>query len=171
MNKTTKGAAIGAVLMGLSLALTGCDDLLKVDIPTEMTDEALIDPAGATLQINTVIGNFEYAFNDYFWELAGREDTQEVFARSPGTNRGAFAYTSATSANDGGSWFNRMMTARTFAESLHAKLDKDPAWNAKAVPDRAKYLAITDLYTGAVYSYVGGTMCEFTIDSGKLQKP
>ncbi len=171
MIKTRKsmGGLLAAALMSASLALSGCDDLLKVELPAEMTDEVLGDPAGATLQMNTVVGNFEYAFNDYFWDLAGREDTQEVFARSPGTNRAAFSYASIASSTAGTDWFNEMNTARLFAESLHEKLDK--AWTVKQVADRAKYLAITSMYAGAVYSYLGGTMCEMAVDAGPMVKP
>jgi hypothetical protein len=146
------------------VALSGCDSLLEVELPSELTNEVLEDPVGASMQLNSVIGHFEATFNNYNWQLHGREEGGEIFARSPGTNRDDLAYPTQSSA-----WFNGFNVSRRFAANLHAKLDKE--WTAAQVRDRARYLAITSMYEGASLALLASSLCEITIDDGPMQQP
>src|SRR5687768_10678301 len=77
-----------AALLGLALgALAGCSDLLDVELPAELTDDALNDPTGAATQLNSAILEFENAYNEFFWTLHGREDGGEINFRSPGVTQ------------------------------------------------------------------------------------
>src|SRR5687768_8449643 len=82
---------VRAALLLVSLAgLTGCSDILEVDLPAQLGDEVLEDPAGAQIQVNTVMAQFEAAHDRYVYATLGREDVGES---STGTsNRGTWLY-------------------------------------------------------------------------------
>ena len=141
---------------------TACSDVLEVDLPAQLTDEALNDPAGAETQINTIITQFQNEYNDFVWEVHGREDGGEVYLCSGGTDCGHFQYNYEFGFLD-------FMTARSFAESVHDKLEND--WTVQQVPKRAQFLAISSMYEGAILSLMGSTMCEVAIDGGPLITP
>ena len=65
-------------------ALSACDTLLDVDLPAELTDQALEDPTGAETQMVTAVTHFEDAFDFSIDEIAGREDVTEGESRSDG---------------------------------------------------------------------------------------
>ena len=157
MRRALAVAAIGS-LGGLS----ACSDVLEVDLPAQLTDEALTDPAGVETQVNTIITHFQNTYNDYVWEIHGREDGGEVYLCSGGTDCGHFQYNFVFGFLD-------FMTARSFASSLHEKLETE--WTADQVSNRARYLAIASLYEGAVFSLMGSTMCEVAIDGGPMMTP
>ena len=51
---------LAVLIAGFGLAVLGaCSDVLEVDLPAQLTDEALIDPAGAETQVNTIITHFQ----------------------------------------------------------------------------------------------------------------
>ena len=157
MRRALAVAAIGS-LGGLS----ACSDVLEVDLPAQLTDEALTDPAGVETQVNTIITHFQNTYNDYVWEIHGREDGGEVYLCSGGTNCGHFQYNFEFGFLD-------FMTSRSFAASLHEKLENE--WTADQVSNRARYLAIASLYEGAVFSLMGSTMCEVAVDGGPMMTP
>lgn len=148
-----------AVILGVALAvLSGCSDLLDVDLPAQLGDAALEDPSGAEFQINSVIAHFENGLDDLLYEIHGREDVGE--ASVGGANRGDFQY-EIYSDN-----FEDFAVSRRFAFLLHSKLVED--WDVQAVPKRAQFLAITSLYAGASLAWMGSSLCEATIDGGPL---
>jgi hypothetical protein len=160
-DKRTRRAFAIFALAALT-ASTACSDILDVDLPAELTDDALNDPAGATTQLNSAIVEFEGAFNEFFWTLHGREDGAEVVFRSPGvTQMSTYDPTQMP--------FNQFSRSLKFATGLHGKLEG--GWTAQQVPNRARYLAITSIYEGAALSWMGGTLCEITIEAGPKLSP
>jgi hypothetical protein len=153
-----------ATIVGLVTLVpaTACNDVLEVDLPAELTDEALNDPAGATTQLNTVIVEFEGAFNEFFWTLHGREDGAEIVFRSPGVAQ-------TTTYDPRQLPFNQFSRSLHFATSLHDNLENN--WTAQQVPGRARYLAITSIYQGAALSWLGSSLCEVTIEAGPKLTP
>src|SRR5690242_5505100 len=101
-----------AVALGLTVALSGCDNLLDVSLPAQLTDEVLTDPVGATIQIQTIVNTFENEMSDFAWTLSGHEDAGEIFLMSPSASSSTTNYP-ATTTN-----FNGFMTARVFARDL-----------------------------------------------------
>lgn len=153
--------AVSVAVFSLA-ALGACSDVLEVDLPAQLTDEALFEPAGVETQVNTIITHFQNTYNDYVWEIHGREDGGEVYLCSGGTDCGHFQYNYEFGFLD-------FMTARSFAAGLHEKLENE--WTADQVSKRARYLAIASLYEGAVFNLMGSTMCEVSIDGGPLMTP
>jgi hypothetical protein len=153
-----------ALTLALSLgALTGCDELLEVDLPAQLGDDAIEDPAGATTLVNSVIGQFEKGWN---WKVArsfGLEAGCEELLRSPGVYD--FCAYDVTVDND---LFNPLSISRSFAYQLHDKLGE---WTVGQVPLRARYLPISSIYAGATLEVMAEHLCEVTIDAGELMTP
>ena len=164
------GRAGVTAMLALSLgALSGCDSLLEVDLPAQLGDAELGDPRGSSAQIGTIIGQFENGYDKFTWNVFGREDAGEAFSNPAGDS--FFYYQSRPYDNvpvspTPGTWFLRFMTSRRFASQLHDRLVED--WTDAQVPERARYLAISSLYEGAVLSLLGQSLCELAIDGGPL---
>ena len=58
-----KRIAVGLSLVVALGAMGACEDLLDVDLPSALTDEALDAPEGAETQVNSVIALFECAYS------------------------------------------------------------------------------------------------------------
>ncbi len=177
MNKRMEGVpprswgrrACLAVTLCVSLgAVSACDSLLDVELPAQLTDAVLEDPAGAETLLNSVLAHFEDGYNALVWELFGREDGGEML--SPRTGSAYFQYSSPPSSIDARpEWFGTIMTSRSFASGIHDRLESE--WTSEQVPQRAQYLAISSLYEGAVLSVMSQIMCEVAVDAGPLQTP
>ncbi|MSR36427.1 MAG: hypothetical protein EXR95_07260 [Gemmatimonadetes bacterium] len=152
-----------AAAFGVSLALGACSDLLDVTLPAQLTDDVLVDPVGAGVQINSVIANFESGMSDFNWQLAGHEDAIEIYLMSPSASSATTSYLGQLQSNTG---YSSLMIARRFAKDLHAKLEKD--WTVQQVPQRSQYLVITSIYEGAIYNWMASALCEGALDGGPL---
>ena len=151
-----------AVTLGCSVAvLSGCEGLLDVDLPAKLTDEALESPQGAQTIRNSVIGEFESAFNYVVWSHHGLEDGGEIILGSPGIDRGGFTWQTTPQH-----WFPFMQSSRRFGEILHDKLEEE--WTVTDVPERGPYMAISSMYQGAAIGLLGMTLCEVTVNVGEL---
>jgi len=157
------------VTLFVSLAvLGGCADLLDVELPAQLGDEALESPTGAEGQINTIMAHFEHGHDEFLIETWGRESFGEP-ATAQGTARfTAYEYRTEASTNSTGGYYNQFMKAKRFSYNLHDLLANDSEWTAAAVPDRAKFLAITSLYAGATLSWMGSALCEAVSDGPLL---
>ena len=164
------GKLAGAIVaLGCALALSGCSDSLNVNLPADLTNDALNDPVGAASQINSVIVLFENSMSEFKYTIHGHEDGGEVVFMSPSIGSGIFAYSANapdfTASNTAGSPPIGFMASRRFAVDLHDKLN---GWTTAQVKDKAKDLAITSIYEGATYAWMASTLCEGSLDGGKL---
>jgi hypothetical protein len=150
------------MLLGLSLAaFTACDGVLDVELPAQLTDDALADPKGAQIQVNTFINWFEEAFDQHVYNHLGREDGGEVYLCGPMCT--FFHYTPENGQ------FAVMARSLRFSTELHDKLENE--WTVAQVPDRAKMLAISSIYEGAVLNWMGSNLCEVAVQGGPLMSP
>src|SRR6185503_18219184 len=136
MNRQMKRWAYLAVVLGLSFGIGACDSLLEVELPAQLGDDALEDPAGAETVIGTMIEHYEQAVDLMIWQFHGHEDGGEIYLASPGTNAGDVTYGTdavggprssvqlGTSTGYEG-WFQEMATSIRFSKFLHTKLDKE----------------------------------------------
>src|SRR5688500_16429016 len=163
-----RGARRTALLTGLcfsTVALAGCDDLLEVDLPAQLGDDAINDPAGAETQINSIIAHFDVGYDEWVWEAFGREDGGESMVCSGGYSHcGYFTYGAAMNEQ-----FPDFAKSRSFAYGLYDKLDKQ--WTVQQVPLRERYLAISAIYAGANLNIMGSGLCEVTVAAGPLLTP
>jgi hypothetical protein len=155
-------ARVATLALGLAVAvLSGCEDLLDVELPAQLTDEALADPKGAQMLVNTFIAHFESAYDYHVYDMLGREDAGEVYLCGPMCGVAQYQTSSNT--------FTPMAKSLRFARELYEHLDKD--WDVSEVPLRARFMALASLYQGAVLGWMGSTLCEVSINGGKLQSP
>jgi hypothetical protein len=157
VNKTRRSVVVAAVALGSALAVAACDSLLEVELPAQLTDDALENPTAAGTILSTFITHYENAYNDIVWEQFGREDGGEV----PTTrDAGYFQYLPVAGQ------FGTMSRSLRFSTTLHEKLDKE--WTVAQVPQRAQYLAISSIYAGAVLNWMGSALCESAVAQGTL---
>ena len=161
-----RGAGAAVTLFVSLAALGGCSDILDVELPAQLGDEALESPQGAEGQINTIMAHFEHGHNEFLIEAWGRESFGEP-ATAQGTARfTAYEYRPYASTNNTAGYHNQMMKAKRFAFRLHDRLVEE--WTVEDVPDRAQFLAISSLYAGATLSWMGASLCEAVIDGPLL---
>ena len=61
--------------VALCVAATACGDLLEVELPGQVTEDATFVPSQATLLVNSVIADMECALSDFTaFHAAGYED-------------------------------------------------------------------------------------------------
>lgn len=156
----TRSYAALTFVLSLS-ALSACDGVLDVELPHQLTDEVLEDPAGAETVVNTIIAHFEDAYDGHTYNLLGREDGGEVYLCGPMC--GYFQYQVPNLFFDG------MATSLRFANQLREKLEG--SWAAADVPKRAEFLAISSIYEGATLGWMGSNLCEVAFDSGPPMSP
>ena len=127
----------GAVLaLGLSVAvLSGCEGLMDVELPAQLTDAVLTDPGNAGTLVNTFITHFESGWNSQAYENFGREAGGEVHLCGP---CGVSDFQTPSPS------FAAHSKSMRFARDLYEKLNKE--WTVQQVPQRARYMALASLY-------------------------
>ena len=174
MDNTTTRAGFGkwgrrvalSLTLGLAtVAFAGCDDLLDVDLPAQLGDDAITDPAGAETQINSMIAHFDLGYDEWVWEAFGREDGGESMVCSGGYSHCTY-FTYAPFMSD---QFPDFAKSRSFAMGLYDKLEKE--WTVAQVAQRDRYMAISAIYAGANLSLMGSSLCEVTVNAGPLMTP
>lgn len=156
-------------VLAVGLAVTACDDLLEVELPGQVTEDATFVPAQAELLVNSAIADIECALSDFTaFEAAGYEDntTRTVgwwgsrFERPVTPNNGSNCSPQETSV----AWFAPLHKGRWMAEQVYDKLANDGDW--AAVADREQLMGTAALYAGIAYTHLGEFFCEVMADSG-----
>jgi hypothetical protein len=156
------GRARAALTLGLSLGvLSGCDSLLDVELPAQLTEDAVNDPASAGVIINSIIAHFEDAYDFHVYRTLGREEGGEVYLCGPMCDVSNYVTDY--------SHFTAFSRSLDFNRILRGHLTTD--WTAAQVPLRNRYLAITSIYEGATLAIYGMNMCEISLNNGKKQTP
>ena len=168
---TSKTRTIVAV--ALAGALVACDDLLEVELPGQVTEDATFVPSQARLLVNSAIADIECAYSDFTaFEGAGYDDaaTRTVgwwggrFERPPQPGTGGTC--AGSQENTSGNWFVPFHKGRWMAEQVYERLTNE--WDVSQVPDREQLMAIAAIYAGIAYTYFGEFFCEVTANGGPL---
>ncbi|MGE0555015.1 MAG: RagB/SusD family nutrient uptake outer membrane protein [Gemmatimonadales bacterium] len=164
------------LLVGLA-ATASCslNDLLEVELPGRVTDEALNDPALAATLVRSVIADFECAWNRYVWVAAYHSDeyieaSGNLVYRNWGTRRiestdAAMAQSTCASLQ---SLYTPLQTARFQGDDVYARIE--PLAEA-SFPLKAEWLATTRAYAGYALVALGEGFCESAIDEGPILTP
>ena len=169
-----RGSFRRAVRVGLIVALpigalTACDSLLEVDLPAQLTEDVLVDPAGVDAQISAVIGLFECGYSTFTYVSAGMEDIWEPLV---GTSQVIGYYTARGDTGEcdqeqrDTDYYDQFSTARAQAVDTYDRLTN--LWDDNDVDDREQKQAIMALYSAAVLDIFGEFFCEMAIDAGPL---
>ena len=170
----TVTATAGLILM--LGGVTGCEDLLQVELPGVVEEAALEDPAIAGLLVNSAVADFECAYNNYtfgssafsdeMWHSSGAQIDREWGGRIIDANHQNMAQ--APCEGTGFGQYTPIQTARTEAEDAIRRVTEFPDAD---VPDKALLVATSHAYAGYDYVMLGEGFCEMAIDGGSLLMP
>jgi hypothetical protein len=170
LRQFTRGPLSLALLVGF---VAGCDGILEVDLPGQIVEGALFEPAQAAILVNSAIGDIECAYSEFIaTDASGFED---VFARVTGWWGGSFEYRTSpntvacNTAENSYGWWTPLQAGRFLAEESYRRIS---GWSAAEVgPNRERLLAQSAIYAGVAYNLLGDYMCEIAIDGGPLMTP
>jgi len=155
--------------------LAGCDNLLDVELPGQITEDATFTPDQAGILVGSAIAEIECSFSDFMATTeAGFSD---VYARNTGWMAGVHEYDtdpSTANCNTGDTsrgWFTPLHSGRWMGEQLYERMsdtDTYPGWTVEAIPDKEALMAQTALYVGLAYGHLGEFFCEVTANTGPL---
>ncbi len=168
MSGRRRGQALGLSLAAAAM-VAGCEGILDVEVPGQVTHEEAFRPNQALLLVNSAIANLECSLGDFVsFTAAGYED---VAHKTVGWWGAAFQFPNtppggcSTSATGVG-WWNQLQSGRWFAEQSYDHLANQ--WTAQQVPNREQLLGTSALYAGLAYTHLGEHFCEVTADIGPL---
>lgn len=160
--------------VALLAGTAGCEDILEVDLPGDVTEEDLNTPGLADILVNSVIADFECAYNNYNFGSSGHSD--EMWHSSGNLNQRNWGqrkvtrdfadYVSGTCGGAGYGMWTTLHTARFQSEDVFERISA-----ATEVTDKESKLATVRTYGAFTYLYLGETFCQATIDGGAPMTP
>ena len=176
------GRGVAVSLVALAVAgsvVTACDTnrLLDVTTPNAVPVALLDDPNNAALMVASAVGDFQCALGSTIAVeglISGElSDTQlgaaqwDYARRTANTLTNGIYGTSGCAGTQGFGVYLPLSTARYDADHAINNLKK---WTDAQVPDRATLLAVSQLYAGLSYAWLGMSMCEAAFDNGPAVK-
>ena len=166
INRFRRGSRVlGAV--ALALTLSGCENLLDVQLPGSTPAEAIDDPTYGELLVVSAQGIFENALSTYSFnaghiagELIGG---QSALGDIPFQRRDIRAIDT-----QGDNLYNQLSKARFLADDAYKRLS---AWTDAQVPNRTRLLGQAALWAGYAYTLFGEGYCRAAFDLGPAQTP
>jgi hypothetical protein len=172
------GRGVAASLVGLAIAaglVTACDTnrLLDVTTPNAVPVSLLEDPKNASLMVASAVGDFQCALGSTIAVeglISGElSDTQlgaaqwDYARRTANTLTNGIYGTSGCAGTQGFGVYLPLSTARYDADHAITNLKK---WTDAQVSNRATLLAVSELYAGLSYAWLGMSMCQAAFDNG-----
>jgi hypothetical protein len=152
--------------------LSGCEGLLEVESPGQITEEPLQQPAAAALLVNSVVTHLECGYSGFMYDEGGKSDS---FDRLAGAGvSGAETYGTTDSSTGTGlcsgpgfdyQWGGSIQLARRMAFTTYDLLE---GWTDQQVADREEKLATVAVYGAAALGVYGEFYCESAFDAGPL---
>lgn len=176
-----RGVAVSAVALAIAAgSITACDTnrLLDVTTPNAVPVAILDDPKNAALMVAGAVGDFQCALGSTIAVeglIAGElSDTQlgaaqwDYARRTANTLTNGIYGTSGCAGSQGFGIYLPLSTARYDADHAINNLKK---WtDAEVGANRATLLAVSQLYAGLSYAWLGMAMCEAAFDNGPALK-
>lgn len=168
--RSAAGWATGAAVL---IALVGCESILDVELPGNLTEEDLYQPESAEILVNSAIADFECSFSMYTATMSGAEDatwkTSGYFTTSTEYQTVRPGGGACTENSDvGTSWFQGFQKSRLVSENAYDNLTE---WTVDEVPNRDELLATSAVYAGLFYAQTGEVYCEYALEDGPLMTP
>jgi starch-binding outer membrane protein, SusD/RagB family len=175
---TLRGATLGAALWFVA----GCgavDDLLDVDLPSQIAEDTFLAPQNAARIVNGAISDFECMLSMYVVAggLVGDElvdgqlnnDMADYDRRSFNPASGLYAIGACPTVESNLVYvYPPLSTARYQADQALRLLD---GWTDAQVPNRSTLMAIAAAYAGYSYVLLGEGFCSAAIDVGPELTP
>ncbi|MDR0787576.1 MAG: RagB/SusD family nutrient uptake outer membrane protein [Gemmatimonadota bacterium] len=174
----------GGVLVGGTLSMAGCQDLLSAELPHLLKDDAVEAAGSARIQVYSAMALFECSYTAFGLVALGPEDVMQTLAGA--AQQHSWAETPATGNCDTSpqntTWFNPMMGGRLMISSDPTKLavtgigastgvyDRiNGEWSLGALGDTLS--AVSAIYMAATLTHFGEFLCEGAIDQSDLLAP
>jgi hypothetical protein len=163
------------LILGATLAAAACGSLLDVELPGEIEESALNDPANAEALVTSAVGAFECFFGNYVL-LSANVGDELMVAGSFATffpydqrdlNNDAGGYPESGCGGTGGLYTPANQT-RWMADETIRRLE---GFTDAEVPGRTALLAKTYAYSGLTYLIFGQSWCAMAVDGGPLIDP
>lgn len=170
-----RGLTRGLTAVTASLALSGCGDLLDVELPGSLTQEGLVTPELAETLVRSAVADYECAYSEFAAAVAGLED---VFWESTGwwtrawaeynvfPTTGAVNTTPCGEINTATGFFVNFQSSRFQSEQAYEAIT-----GFEEVDDREQLLGEAATYAGLVYQVFGEHWCEVAVDQGPILTP
>jgi hypothetical protein len=162
----------GAILLAIGAA-AGCDSILEVELPGQVTEDALYEPGQAAILVNSAVSLFECGYSDFVAsDAAGYED---ILTRDTGWWGGRHEYdpepptTQCNTAETSVGWWTPLQSARFIGEETYRMMTEE--WADETINNRDQLLTELALYNGAAYNLFGEHFCEIAFEGGPLQSP
>jgi hypothetical protein len=172
---------VSLVAAGLLIAACNTSRLLDVTTPNQVPVDILEQSGNAALMVNSAVGDYQCALGAAIVIealIAGEMNDAQLGAaqwdyarRSANTlTNGIYGTSGCGGSAQGFGIYNPLSKARYGADHAIANLT---SWTDAQVPNRALLLAVSNLYAGFSYSFLGMAMCEAAFDNGPAvkQKP
>lgn len=169
---------VGILTGTLLLGATACGSLLDVDLPGQVTDEQLNDPALATTMVVSALGEFECALNALVPTnafLAGEFIASNFYLTS---NFFGWRGTVELKATEGTcptgrastqyGYYTPLQRARFMAEDGARRISE---FSQEEVPEKPDMMASLLAYAGYSLIHLGENFCEMALDNGPLMTP
>ena len=171
-----RGVASSLVVMAIAAGVvTACNTnrLLDVTTPNAVPVALLDDPKNAALMVASAVGDFQCALGSTIAVeglISGElSDTQlgaaqwDYARRTANTLTNGIYGTSGCAGTQGFGVYLPLSTARYDAD--HA-INNLKVWTDAQVSNRATLLAVSELYAGLSYAWLGMSMCQAAFDNG-----
>lgn len=172
--KAATGALTGVALLGS----VGCESLLEVDLPGQVTDDQLGSPSLAATMVVSALGEFECSLGRQVTStgiLTGEYITSGIFL---GLNTWGWRGVAEIKANDGNcpnsradatyGYYTPLQSARFLAEDGYRRIE---VFDDAEVTGKTGMLATLAVYAGYSYVLLAEGFCEMAIDNGPLMTP
>lgn len=170
--KRTKGRSWAALTLVplVCVALAACEGLLDVDLPGDVTADALNDPQLAETLVRSVQGDFECGYVDYM-RFPGQwfEEFQNTSQSRPDALSGLRSalisvYADPCASGTGPIW----LTVQLPRQQARRTIELIESFDATAVPGRDFLIAKSRMYEGFSIQLLGEQFCGVTFDGGPL---
>jgi len=170
--RTYRRASLSAVALA-SLALSGCDGILDVELPGQLVDSDVFTPDNAELLVNSAIADFECAYSMMSATLTTVGEESWAGTGGWGTAHGDYATLTPgqghcpDNSDVDTDWWHGYERARLFSEAAYQRLSEE--WTD--VPNRERLMATAAVYAGLVYDFLGSTFCEYAFPEESIVPP
>ncbi|HSL71818.1 MAG TPA: hypothetical protein VK864_16340, partial [Longimicrobiales bacterium] len=169
-NTTSKSMTSMATILAASVVWTGCSDILslKQENPSQLTADAVYQPANAQLMVNGALADFECAYIRYVVgsallgdELINAFANADNYDYDRRTVRPTSPYSGGCGNNTQPGIYTALSTARGTADEAYKRLS---GWTDDQVPNRTRLMGQVAASAGYSLLLLGEGMCSAAID-------
>lgn len=163
----------------IALLLVGCDGLLDVDLPTNVPEGVLTDPAMASTLVLSAQGDFECALGEYIHSFGAWTD--ELISAGGWLDTNAWVVRRSHDADGGGgncpttlfrgnyNVYQPLQLARGQGERAYGIISEHAP--GELPEDREDLLARAAFYSAYATTHLGEAFCEMALDEGPIISP